>query len=374
VRTFDWDVFEQFLTDEIVRCVDDAGARNPDSLPRAAALFDLHARDMLVLFPAVAVTHDRAENSEPWAVHPGDWSWQAETSRDGDRWAAVLTAFAGSGGQVWEQVTDRYFDTLVRACRRATVALTLEGGVAADFSVAAIGDDDGDLHSRCLTPVQLSHRLPRISARRRALARLATLPPTSRTGELVGLLEDWRSQDPGLLAAAGAMLGELGRPGSAAIAALLARRPVDAESWPVWADVADQIPVVAAPLVDVLFETLGDRGVPHRVRARAASSLAWLGYLGEIAPALASLPSEVALDVIARRYLSESKRGRLDYSPLEKVFDRRPELHDALLARLSATEMHDTDAADIATALAAIDSPWPFIRQHASVVMLTAHV
>ena len=71
VRTFDWDVFEQFLTDEIVRCVDDAGARNPDSLPRAAALFDLHARDMLVLFPAVAVTHDRAENSEPWAVHPG---------------------------------------------------------------------------------------------------------------------------------------------------------------------------------------------------------------------------------------------------------------------------------------------------------------
>ena len=285
----------------------------------------------------------------------------------------MLTAFAGSGGQVWEQVTDRYFDTLVRACRRATVALTLEGGVAADFSVAAIGDDDGDLHSRCLTPVQLSHRLPRISARRRALARLATLPPTSRTGELVGLLEDWRSQDPGLLAAAGAMLGELGRPGSAAIAALLARRPVDAESWPVWADVADQIPAVAAPLVDVLFETLGDRGAPPGP-CSCGVVVGLAGLSGEIAPALASLPSEVALDVIARRYLSESKRGRLDYSPLEKVFDRRPELHDALLARLSATEMHDTDAADIATALAAIDSPWPFIRQHASVVMLTAHV
>ncbi|MBE7159829.1 MAG: hypothetical protein INR72_01185 [Williamsia herbipolensis] len=66
--------------------------------------------------------------------------------------------------------------------------------------------------------------------------------------------------------------------------------------------------------------------------------------------------------------------GPLDYGPLTDALSRRPELDTLLAAGLSADRVRPVDADDVATAIAALDSPWDTIRRHASIVLLSVHL
>lgn len=89
---------------------------------------------------------------------------------------------------------------------------------------------------------------------------------------------------------------------------------------------------------------------------------------------LASFTDSEALAAIAGLYLGTRKNGRLTYQPLERILVERPRLHDRLMSRLTPAEMYPIDADDLPVAVAALSSGWPFIRRHAAIVLLSAHL
>ncbi|MGV9482228.1 hypothetical protein, partial [Gordonia aichiensis] len=109
-------------------------------------------------------------------------------------------------------------------------------------------------------------------------------------------------------------------------------------------------------------------------RGAAASTLAWVGRLDLVVADLSSLTHQQALDVVARPYLGRDKNGPLNYSPLERVLDAHPMLHDELVTRLSPTSMYGIDADDLPAAMSGLSSRWAFVRRHASIVLLSVHV
>ncbi|MBE7191687.1 MAG: hypothetical protein INR66_04305 [Gordonia polyisoprenivorans] len=66
--------------------------------------------------------------------------------------------------------------------------------------------------------------------------------------------------------------------------------------------------------------------------------------------------------------------GPLDYGPLTDTLVRSPTLDGALAAGLSAETVRAIDADDVATAIAALESPWESVRRHAAIILLSAHL
>lgn len=66
--------------------------------------------------------------------------------------------------------------------------------------------------------------------------------------------------------------------------------------------------------------------------------------------------------------------GPLDYGPLAEALTRSPGLDRSLAARLSMESVRPVDADDVATAIAALGSPWESVRRHATIVLLSAHL
>lgn len=361
------------MTREIVNCVERVTALVPGERLVAAALFDLHTRDMLVLFPSIAVTHERAATTiGQW--DPSTWPWHCETSWATDLLVARLTASAGSGGQSWQQIFERFLEAVVNACRAATDALVAAGVVADDFVVVAVDEVDGDgLVGGCLTDEQLKRHFPRIDERRREIERMRTLPVDQQLSAIVGSGRG-PIDDPAVSDALELSLADHGPDASDALAVLLMERPVDLSRWRRSVCLAEIVGQPTPALVDALTATLSDVDVPSTVHGDAASALAWLGCLDVVVPRLGDFPRETAVEVVGRPYLGDRKLGPLDYGLLEEVLRLWPEMDDALLARVSPFRMYAIDGGDVPTAMQGLGSEWAFVRRHASIVMLTMHV
>ena len=139
----DWGRLEGDLTEEIVSAVREVTTRSAGSAVYGAALTDVHARDMLFLWPAIRVATgvpDCAVADRGWDVD--SWPVQVDWSGRGDKWAETLTASVGLGDYLWDSVTARFRESLVSASRRATRALIRSGAVNEAFAVVVHDPDD----------------------------------------------------------------------------------------------------------------------------------------------------------------------------------------------------------------------------------------
>lgn len=296
--TVQWQRFTQFVRDEVVAAATDLTERYPGARPRRIAIYDFHARDLLILFPTISVS-----GREIVDVPVEEWEWHRDSTREADRWVALLTAYAGGGAAGWESVITGFYAAVAAGCREADEILASRGLVDDDFATVVIMGD-GDMSG--------------------------SVVPTVTSGETTALDE--------------------------------------------WFDALDQIGWMADDLAAHVVELVRDNSRPLVVRARAASTLAWVGRLDAVVAELSSLTDEHALDVAGRPYLGQHKNGRLCYAAIEQTLDAHPTLHDALVERLSPTTMYAVDAGDLPAAISGLSSRWLFVRRHAAIVLLSAHM
>lgn len=363
----DWAEFERFAIAEIVAAVAKWTSSNATRVPRRAALFDFHVRDMLILFPSVAIDDEPARHPD-WC--PEEWSWQHDPGRDADAWAGRVTASIGSGGGRWEGVVERYFAALVTASHEAARYLRAMEAVSPDFLIVVLNGDDEQI-VRSVPPERLVQEFPAIAARRLENARLAALSPAARTDELMRAIAEPQSS-PLIRADAIGLLMECGPAAVAAVAARICDVvPADGLDWCAVLDALSAIPDdVAAQLRDVV----GTTGRPEAYRARVASSVGWLGRLGEIVDLMSDMSDEVVLSVLSRRYLADHLNGGLEYASLERVLASRPHLDHVLATQLSPSRMFAIGEGEVGVAMAGLSSRWVFVRRHAATVLLTVHV
>lgn len=177
--TVDWMRFADFVRDEIVDAVERFVADDPGCRPQRAAIHDLHTAGLVILFPTIAVARPGTEDN--WS--PNAWALQRDSSRKADRWAARLTAHAGSGWAGWPDVIHGFRWAIAAGCRVASAELIESGLVAEEFVAVACGDDE--LVAACLTPARLSREFPEIAARRHGIARTSTLDAGARGSRVV---------------------------------------------------------------------------------------------------------------------------------------------------------------------------------------------
>lgn len=296
--SIEWQRFAEFVRDEIVTAVTEFAQQHPDACPRRAVLYDFRTHDLLILFPTIAVC-----GAEAGDAHPEEWEWQHDSTRSADAWAAVLTAYAGSGSAGWPAVVSGFHAAIAAGCRSAAERLIAHGVVGGEFDADAERPDD-------------------------------TLPAC-----VVGVDDICESTS------------------------------LDDRF-----DLLDRIGRVSDEVACELLSLVRDRSWSDVVRGAAASTLAWVGRLDLVVADLSSLTHQQALDVVARPYLGRDKNGPLNYSPLERVLDAHPMLHDELVTRLSPTSMYGIDADDLPAAMSGLSSRWAFVRRHASIVLLSVHV
>ncbi len=143
---------------------------------------------------------------------------------------------------------------------------------------------------------------------------------------------------------------------------------------PEWLDVLDRLGSVPDDAAEHLITAVGYARRPTGYRSSAATSLAWLGRLGDLDDEIADLPDHLVLPVLARPYLGRRKNGPLHYDPLARALASRPRLDDMLAEKLSPTSMYAIDSSDLPVAIEGLSSTWQFVRRHAAIVLLTVHI
>jgi hypothetical protein len=369
VTRFDWRALENDLTGALVRAVSALVADHTDERYYAAALWLLYREtDGPIRLPLLAVNSEQALDRLPAAERddvrwsPAGWEyddvdWLSDVVAH--RWEHDLAAHARRGTVAqWDATFDRFVTALVTVCRRASRGL---GGVP----VVVL---DAELHEtvvpRILTKAQISRMFPELDERARARSELAALPPDRQAAHLVGLLGTFDgpigSED------AEKLLRDLG---PAAVPALLPRLTVPDKGWQaakILADIGLADDTVVQALATALHRTHGAD------RSWVVSALSRLGRL-DIVLAAPGPPGDVATAVTApyRSFRNHSSAPRpLDYGPLERAIEERPDLLAAIESELSpGTPMCDIGAAEVDEALRGTESAHALVRRHAVTVL-----
>ncbi|MGV0625373.1 hypothetical protein [Mycolicibacter minnesotensis] len=378
-EAFDWDGVEQFLVDQLVESVHAVGAGGAAGQIYAAAVTDIYAERMLILWPSIAVSADSAPASEVDRWQPCQWGWHFDATPEGDEWAGRLTALAGCPGQGFDSVGKRFLDTIATACVRATEHLVARQlyFLSTDFVAVAMNGDSG-LLERSLAAERMQRCFPALFNRQVELARLRALAVEHRISVLLDTIVSAPVGDV-FFGLAGDLLIEIGS-AAADVVSECVQRAIARRTYPDDARLLQMLRIVAEigaatpPVVQSLTAVLANPLASVALRAEAAATLAWVGRLDDIAEHLEALPVELALDAVTRPYAGTRKNGRLDYGPLESLLDCRPDYDAALVDRWSSRALFDIDAADLAAAMTALSSRWHAVRRHAAIVVLSAHL
>jgi hypothetical protein len=369
VARLDWRALENDLTDALVGAVSALVAEHRDERFYAVALWLLYREsDGPIRLPVLAVNTEQAldrlsaDERDDVRWSPADWKYEdVDWLSDvvARRWEHDLAAHARRGTVAqWDATFDRFVTALVTVCRRARRGL---GGLP----VVVL---DAELHAtvvpRILTKAETRRLFPELDEQTRAWSELAALPPERQAAYLVGLLGTF----DGPIGSQGAekALRDLG---PAAVPALLPRLTVDGEAWQAAKILAD-IGLADDTVVQALAAALHRTGGADR--SWVASALSRLGRL-DIVFAAPGPPGDVATAVTApyRSFRDHSPTPRtLDYAPLERAIEERPDLAAMLEAELSpGTPMCQIGAAEVNEALRGTGSPHALVRRHAVTVL-----
>ena len=359
---------QNILVREILDFVDEVEMCHSVSV-RAVCVYDIHAQDMLALWPAMAAT---AEPNIVW--DPESWTHHRDSSPRGEAEAEAVTAYGGRPGSRWSHVFADYRAAIVTGCRQATTVVTGSSRAASDFVAVSFDPREGPATSS-LTDNQLARSFPSISARERTVTELESLPDLRRHEMLVARLAGSEKLDLDQATA----LDLLARGGPAAIDTLAeqALELTGDESAACFAAL-EHLTALGTALtsrtVAGLRDLLHDPAASRVRRIAAGRCLATSGRLSLVVARLETIDEDSLLEILAASYLADRKNGPLDYEPVSAALDAYPNMDADLTALLSPNAMFDVDFDDIATATTALTSRWRFVRSHAAIVMLSTHL
>lgn len=357
---FAWKAFEDELFASMHRAlVKHARARRPKAV-YALGLHGLYAEEGgQISLPGLALaTMEGSPAPEGHGLHdtrwsPADWS-DPDISYAAHRELSKRVTTEATRGDLarWRRTHERLVDALVAVVIRLRDVAESVLPMTPDF-VAAIFDE-------ACTPelVQRSVPAPRFAQLfgaqiHHAAAQDAAqaLPVEARAAFLVGRLS--RFGDASEINGAEAAQ-ELLALGASSIEALLGILD-DEKRGPIAARLLGSIGIPRPPVIAALRE----RAARHFWFARA------LGMLGDDAWVI-DAPPDVAVHAIAGTIDAEAKR-RLDFRPLERLLDARPELRAAVEKRLGpGSGCRDAEKEDVDEALRGLSSAHAVVRWQAA--------
>lgn len=300
---------------------------------------------------------------------PADWTMQIDPTEADDAWAARVEAFACTKDDVhWEEVYSRFLRTFAAAAKTVRRRLVESGAVEKGF-VAVAMDEEWALVPLSLTAAQVRTHFPELDEEQQELARLDRLGPADRAAALADVLD---APVPGAVSTqtAAARLVTLG---DDAVAVAVERLPRSRDRWR-WAKVLADVGLPDPDALDALTLVLGNRRLPETDRAWSAAALARLGGLDRVRAVEDVLPRPVLRRALAAPYTSfrdhAVTHAPLDYGPLEAALADDAALAHEMLAELEPGSGFCTlRPEEVATARAALDSPFEVVRRHATEVL-----
>ncbi|SDD21024.1 protein of unknown function [Rhodococcus tukisamuensis] len=368
---------EAAVRDQIVAFVRRMRVEHPGDRIYGAAVHEFYAEaGGMIAWPMIGVVSEESLASAATDRHdadalrwsPADWPWQLDPGDAEDRLAERIEAAAtADDGERWHAVHHRFERTVAKACKAARRTLIDEKIVGREF-VAVAMDEAWELIPLSLTRTQVRRHFPELDEEKRALDRLAALPPAQRVIELIAIADSPVHAPPGTERAR-AWLRELG---TDAVSAILEHLPVAREKW-LWAKLLGELGIPTTEVVAALDAIVGNRRLGEPDRAWAAAALSRLGRMDLVTARLDRLPREVAVRGLTAPYTSFRDVGvhqPLDYGPLEAALTEHPALHDAVCDRLAPGSGYCTiDTDEVEAAFAGLASPWAAIRRHAVFVL-----
>ncbi|UCZ87957.1 MULTISPECIES: hypothetical protein [Gordonia] len=375
------------LEDHLIRCIElvvaEAAEQHPANTVYAAALTDVHARDMLFLWPSIRVAWQpqgspATERGDLRKRDVDDWDRLVDAPPTGDLWAERLTASVGRHGHPWNVVAAQFHRSLGNACRRATATLPGSAHLDDDFVVLVHDPECREAAIRASVDDEVLRRLfPELHRTSAIEARLDRLSEPDRIDALVEILTSDTDTDGELRPVARRLLAAQGPIAAQRVVDELRSTPLDPSNshrvdrlYDVLIDTGITDSQVADRLADTV-ERAGNRPVDV---AKAATVLCMLGHVHRATHLVAGLPDDMAAQALSAPFLAEHRRTPLDYRLLAEILAARPVLDDLMLASLTPTRIHDIAHEDLRTASDALASPWQFIRRHAAIVLLSSHL
>lgn len=359
---FDWAGLERDLTDAVVRAVSAVVAEHSDERFYAAALWLLYREsDGPIHFPMLSVNSVEAlaetdpDDREDLRWSPADWAYQDADWLPDDRWPRDLTAFACRGtGEQWDAAFSRFVTALVNVCKRARRELR-------GLPVVVL---DPELHEelipRILSAAEVRRHFPEFDEEARARADLSALSPADRAAFLIGRLGTFDGPITG--EDAERALRDLGAAAVPGLVALLAVRDEAWQAAKLLADIGIADDAVVAGLAAAV------RGHNGPDRSWAAAALSRLGHLDVVLAA--SPPVDDVVDAVAAPYKGFRDHAvappALDYAPLERIIDERPDVVAGLEKELApGSSMCTITADEVDEALRGTGSRHALVRRHA---------
>ena len=377
VGEIDWDRLEADLADDITTAVESVIAQATGRRVYAAALTDIHARDMLFLWPTIRVASEPSPAAAAecrWDID--HWPVQVDGSARGDLLAEQVTSSVGLLRHRWDTVARQFHRSLFRAARRAAENLVTSTDLDGDFAVIVHDRDDPESAIReSLTDDQLKTMFPELHRTTAIEARLTVLPEQEMISELIDILSC--EDDPYLHGLAHRLLtttrAAAGPPLVGALRDLDSRDAGPGATARLYDALAD-LETVDSHTADQLVDLARNPATLPQARARAVTALCSLGYPTKTLELLDLLPEEVAGRSLAAPFLTDGRKRRLDYEPVRQILHIHPELDEFMFASLTPARIHDIAYEDLQTAADALASPSRFIRRHAAIILLSSHL
>lgn len=370
----DWGRLERDLADEIVSAVCEVTSQCSTPEVYGAALTDIHAQNMLFLWPTIRVAFgepDCAADGQVWDI--GSWPVHVDGSRRGDEWAETLTVSVGLGDNLWNAVVDRFHESILIASKSATQQLIESGVVDKRFAVVVHDPEDPVAATKkSLTGAQLATLFPELYRLSEVEDRLSQLPEPARTEQLIEMLVGADGAAQRILAQRLLVAG-----GRAAVSRVVSRLEDPAstdEMTESLFQVLVSIGEVDEQAVRRILTIVNRATTTLNARAYAVTALFTLGYTAEAVNLITSLPDSLACGALSAPYVDGERRCNLDYEPIREVLASRPRLDEAMAAALTADRIQRIGHEDLRTATGALVSPSSFIRRHASIVLLSSHL
>lgn len=381
-RNPDWKALDEHLVARLVEAVREHHAAHPSQHIYGAAFHVFYGETgSVVAWPSLAIATEEdlaaiAAGSQfspdelRWS--PADWSTQLDPSVADDEWAAQIETFACSrDDEHWEKAYERFQRAFARAAKKARGILSAEGVVEKIFIAVAM-DEGWQLTPLSLTVAQLRRHFPELDEEAQELERLGQLATAERAVALADVLD---SLQPGAVSAEDAMRLLTGL-GPDAVAVAVERMPHSPDRWR-WAKLLADVGIADPTAIEALTAVVRGRSLSEPDRAWAAAALARLGRLDLVLAERDAVPRAVLVRGLIAPYTSFRDHAAvhlpLDYAPLEEALADDPALAAETLRELAPGSGYCTlKAAEIATARAALDSPFEVVRRHASIVLQDA--
>lgn len=389
---FDWQGLEAAAVEQMVSAVRAVHQQHPQEQLYAAMFHAFYGDGEVIYWPNIATGSEEsltqrateyqqmgykeplAQLREDLRWSPADLPHNREPDSEGDRWATACCEFAhqsGDGFAQWEKIYQRFLRTFPKAAKKACKQLRQEGITGKTFITFA-DDESEELIPLSLTKAQILRYFPQFDAAEQERLRLAALPAEQRLAELMPPVMYLAERGPlhdeyeDLLKA----LGSLALP--PLVAVVRREQPGD---LCVACRLLAEINLADKTVIAALTELLEDASLEHPSqippRCWAASALARLDHMDIITERIPHLPEQVVAQGLGDPYGSFRDMGNhpaLDYRPLERALAQHPQIENALTKEFS-TALCNITPEEVATAQAALASPWAIIRQHARDVL-----